>query len=58
MMCITNVQKYRELSQRENPTSGSRDPKPIVPQTNYHTLATIGFQLSELSSSAVTYASV
>jgi len=38
--------KQEKPTQREKPTSGSHDPKPVVPQTNYHTLTTMGFQLS------------
>ena len=37
--------KQEKPTQREKPTSGSHDPKPVVPQTNYHTLTTMGFQL-------------
>ena len=45
--------RYRREQNRKNPhngknpPSGSHDPKPVVPQTNYHTLTTMGFQLSE-----------
>jgi len=37
--------KQEKPTQREKPASGSHDPKPVVPQTNYHTLTTMGFQL-------------
>jgi len=29
----------------EKPLSGGHDPKPVVPQTNYHTLTIMGSQL-------------
>ena len=38
--------KQEKPTQREKPTSVSHDPKPVVPQSNYHTLTTMGFQLS------------
>ena len=41
--------RAHKLTKQEKPTSGSHDPKPVVPQTNYHTLITMGFQLSKVS---------
>jgi len=41
----TNTQNRKNPHNGKNP-SGSHDPKPVVPQTNYHTLTTMGFQLS------------
>ena len=38
--------KQEKPTQQEKPPSGSHDPKPVVPQTTYHTLTTMGFQLS------------
>ena len=42
----TNTQKQEKPTQREKPPSGSHNPKAVVPQTNYHTLITMGFQIS------------
>jgi len=44
----TNTQNRKSPHNGKNPPSGSHDPEPVIPQTSYHTLTTMGFQLSAI----------
>jgi len=48
----TNTQTGKTHTTGKSP-SGGHDPKPVVPQTNYHTLTTMGFQPSNMAGDSI-----